>query len=182
MTAATVAAGLELSDAARAALAPDLSAEAGFDALVRAGHHADAVRYTARLLPKPAAVWWGCLCAQQAAPTAADALKPVVAWLRQPSDESRKACRAAAKALGPTRPVGLLAHAAFLSGGNISPADTPAVEPEPHFTGKLVAEAVLAAARGGAKAARLQTYLALAADVYRGANTPGHPAPGERGV
>ncbi len=173
MTAAAVAAGLDLSDAGRAALAPDLSAEAGFDALVRAGLHADAVRYTAKLLPKPAAVWWGCLCAQQADPAAADALKPVVAWLRQPADDTRKACRAAAKALGPTRPAGLLATAAFLSGGNISPVEKPAVEPEPHLTGKLVAEAVLAAARGGDKAARLQAYLALAADVYRGANLPG---------
>ncbi|MFO0850715.1 MAG: hypothetical protein U0871_19485 [Gemmataceae bacterium] len=178
--AADVAAGVDLSDAARALLTPGLSDAAYFDALVKAGLYADGIRYTARLLSTPQAVWWGCLCVWDAAgkavpPAEAAAVEAVVGWLRNPSDETRKACRSAARGAKATAPAALLANAAFLSGGNISTVDKPEVLAEPHLTGAFVANTVLAASRkGGAAgvAGRQRTYLTLAVDVYRGKNTP----------
>ncbi len=178
-TAAEVIGNLELTDAARLLLTPGISAEAFFDVLVKAGEFPDAIRYTARLMSKPQAVWWGCLCVWHAGRPAADtpggaALKAVVEWLQAPDEPHRRAAESAGNAAGPTAPAGMLATAAFMSGGSISVPGQPEVPAEPHFTAALAGSAVLAASRAGPPAGmreRQKTFLALAVDVYRGKNS-----------
>jgi hypothetical protein len=171
--------GLDLSDEARALLRPKISAEVYFDDLIKAGHHADAIRYVARLMPAKRAVWWGCLCTwavarPQPKPAAEDALRAAVAWLLAPTDENRRAAGTAGLNAGPNTPAGMLGSAAFVSEGSMSAPKQPEVLPEPHLPGSLVAGAVITAARqaGAAKTAGLfRQFLALAVDVYRGANS-----------
>jgi hypothetical protein len=175
-----VCAGLELSEAATKLLKPGLTAGEFFDALVRANLLTDAIPYTARLLPKKAAVWWGCLCVWNVARPAPSAkieaaLQSVVKWLRDPSEENRRACDAAAKTVGNNQAAGMLATAAFLSEGSMSLPGQPVVKPEPHFTAKLVGQAVLAASREGRASQmepRQRQFLATAVEVYRGKNLP----------
>ena len=61
-TAASVAEPCRLGDAARALLKDGQPPRAYFQALVGQGLYRDAVQFAAHWLPKPAAVWWGCLC------------------------------------------------------------------------------------------------------------------------
>jgi hypothetical protein len=171
--------GLDLHDESRALLRPGLTAEGYFDELIKAGQVADAVRYVSRLLPAKRSVWWGSLCVwavarPQPKPAAEAALQAVVTWLLTPTDENRRAAGAAGQESGPHTPAGMLASAAFLSEGSMSPPKQPEVLPKPHFTSAMVSGAVLGAARmaGVAKTARLmRQFLALAVDVYRGTNT-----------
>ena len=170
---------LELSEAARKLLVPGIAAEAYFDAMVKAELYPDTIRYTARLLSGPQGVWWGCLCVWHAAKPAggspgAAAVRAAVAWLREPTDAHRRAAGDAGKAAGPADPAGLLGYAAFLSDGSMSPAGQTEVKPPPGAAAVCVANAVLGASRVGpasGTAHRQKTFLGLAVDVYRGANT-----------
>ncbi|HEY8506467.1 MAG TPA: hypothetical protein VIL46_17930 [Gemmataceae bacterium] len=174
-----ICAEFELSEAAAALLKPGQTPEEFFDALLGASLFGDGIAFIARLLPKKQAVWWGCLCVWGAerhaskAPVEA-ALGAIVRWLREPTEENRRAVGDAAREAGPTSAAGMLASAAFLSEGSMSLPGQPEVLPKPHYTGKLVAAAVLAASRKGGAAripARQREFLALAVEVYRGANT-----------
>lgn len=179
MTANEVAEGLDLSPTGAKMAASGMSAENLFDALVKAGEFADAVRVAARLMTKPQAVWWGCLCAwhaERAVPTKTGpaALRAVVTWLREPTDENRRAAGLAAKAKATTA-AAMAANAAFFSGGSLSVPGQKEVPPDPLMTAKFVANAVLAASRSGPANGtrdRQQTYLRLAVEVYQGRNTP----------
>ncbi len=170
--------GLDLSDEAKARLTPGVTSAAYFDALVAAALYPDAIRFTARLMDKPQAVWWGCLCAWHAARGGATdeekaALKAVVVWLRGPTDEARRAAGDAGKAAGGTTPAGMLGYAAFMAEGSMSPPGKPEVPPKPTFTADFVAQAVLGASRKGGAAGvrdRQKTFLTRAVEVIRGTN------------
>jgi hypothetical protein len=177
-TAHEVAGDLELSDDARKLLTPKLGAEAFFDGLVKSALYPDAIRFISRLLTKPQAVWWGCLCVWHTAKPAAGpgeaAVKAAVAWLREPTDPHRRAAGDAGLEAGPASPAGLLGYAVFLSEGSMSPAGQAEVKPGPHVASTCVANAVLAASRTGPPAGtahRQKTFLGLAVDVYRGTNS-----------
>jgi hypothetical protein len=130
-------------------------------------------------MPAKRAAWWGCLCLWTVArpqPKAAAeaALRAVVTWLLTPTDETRRAAAAAGQAAGANTPAGMLGTAAFLCEGSMSAPKQPEVLPEPHLSGTLASGAVLTVARqaGAAKTAGLlRQFLALAVDVYRGANS-----------
>src|SRR5581483_6117015 len=53
----------EISEAARALLQPNMTAERYVSLLVERGEFADAVRFLAHSLPKREAVWWAWFCA-----------------------------------------------------------------------------------------------------------------------
>lgn len=150
--AADIARPLPLSDPARAALAPGLSARQFFDALAAADLAEDAVRFLAAALPKREAVWWGCVCARSAPPwVAADPiqLKALLAaeqWAKDPTEAHRRAAEAAAAAAGADTAPGCLAAAAFWAAGSLTPAGQPPVPPRDDLTGQAVAGAVLLAA------------------------------------
>lgn len=177
-SAAAVAQPITLSEAARRLLRDGQPPGAYFQQLMENGLFRDAVQFSAHLLPKAEAVWWGCLCVWASArpnpaPTHVEALRATVRWLRQPSEENRRAAEAAGRAAGRDTPAGALALAAFWSGGSMSRPGLPEVAPAPHLTAKTVAGAVLMAATQGGPAAveqRYRQFLALAADVDSGKN------------
>lgn len=139
-----------LSDAARALLVDDQSAEA-YVALLSANRlYADGLRFMAHRLPKRAALWWGCLCVweidrPEPSPATSATLQAVVDWIREPSEKHRRAADTAAEVAGLDSPAGALAQAVFLSGGSMSLPGLPAVAPDPLLTAKMVAHAVLLA-------------------------------------
>jgi hypothetical protein len=173
--AADIARPLPLSDPARAALAPALTARQFFDALVAADLPDDAVRFLAAALPKREAVWWGCVCVRSAPALVADPvhLKALVAaeqWVKDPTEANRRAAEAAAEAAGPDNPPGCLASAAFWSGGSLTPAGQPPVPPRDDLTGQAVAGAVLLAAAHdpSATAAARRQFLTVGQQVAAG--------------
>jgi hypothetical protein len=107
-------------------------------------HVPEAVDFLVYALPKREAVWWGCLCVELFLDVAVlreerrQALRSVVRWVMEPTEEHRRATEAPAKVVGPTLPSGSLALAVFESGGSIQPPDRPAIEPHPLATAQGV--------------------------------------------
>lgn len=145
-------------------------------ALIEAGFRAEAVRCYAHALPRREAVWWACMCAQHTAPgdlAEADREAGAAAqiWVRKQSEESRRAAMALADATDFGSPEAWAAVGAFWSGANMAPEGVPPVAPAAHLPGVAVAGAVaLAAVRGdaGRQSARLERFLAAAADIAAG--------------
>jgi hypothetical protein len=148
--AAEVVKPLPLSDAAKAHLTPDSSVRQYLDALLAAGLCDDALRVLALGLPKPEAVWWGCLCVREAVPkpwtvAVEKAVEAAEAWVMDPSDTNRRTAGTAAEAAGWDTAGGCVAGAAWLSGGSLSPPKLPPVQPREDLTGQTLAGALMLA-------------------------------------
>jgi hypothetical protein len=107
--------------------------------LAREGDPADAVEFLARWLPPRQRIWWGCLVLwylyRHEPPAAVEAtLAALVRWVEEPTDENRRAVRAAGDVLGSAHPAGALALAAFWSGGSMSAPHLPEVLPPPDLS------------------------------------------------
>lgn len=120
-------------------------------ALLANKQYITAIDFVAHALPPREAVWWGCLCLQHATGGKLSALdqtacRAAVEWVMQPTEEHRIAAQASAQEAGLGTPAGQLAAAVSQTGGNIAPANAPAVAPAPHGPAKAVALAVKMAA------------------------------------
>jgi len=149
-----------LRDAARPLLRDGLAPGRFLDVLVAHRQHAAAVDFLAHALPAREAIWWGCLCVQQASGSSlsaveAAACKAAVAWVLAPSEENRAPAQAPGEAAGSRTPAGLLAMATTWTGGSLAPITTnpdpkippiPPVPPGPFLPAKAVAGAILLAA------------------------------------
>jgi hypothetical protein len=149
--ASAVCQDIEVDEAARALLAPELAPAAYLRLLIDAAHYVDAVRFLARALPKREATWWACLCARSAlgespAPEVMKALELAEQWVLKPTEEHRRLTYPAAQAAQFGHPASWAAMAAFWSGGSMAPPDVPAVPPADNLTAKAVAGAVMLAA------------------------------------
>jgi len=114
----------------------------------------DAVRFLAHALPKREGVWWAWRSAKVVAgehpPSKIKAsLEATEKWIAQPTDENRRAAKAAADAAQLGTPAGCAGLAAFFSGDSLAPPDVAPVPPGPYLTAKAVAGAVNFAALGG---------------------------------
>src|SRR5438876_187008 len=113
-----------LSDEGKKVLRDNMTPAQALDALVAAKQYVDAVRLLAFGLPKREAVWWACQCARQAVaappPKVAAALASAEKWVKDPTDENRRANQTAAEAAELATPAGCAAMAAFMSGGSIA--------------------------------------------------------------
>lgn len=132
-----------LSAEARALIGDGVAPRQFFERLVDAHMYRDAIRWLPHLLPKPAAVWWGCLCAWEVyrpSPPAAvdDALQAAMRWVVEPSDNHRYAAGATARAAGCGSIAGTLALAVLHSGGSLRPPKLSAYPPQPWRTARLV--------------------------------------------
>ncbi|MGH8430223.1 MAG: DUF6931 family protein [Solimonas sp.] len=137
----------------------------------------EATRLVAHALPAREAVWWACACTRHTAPSGA---KPDIeamlrdaaeTWVRQPTDEHRRAAMKQAETAGFDSAEAWAAVAAFWSGDSMAPLEAPKVPPQPHFTGLAVAGSIaLAAVRGQAsrREARLRQFLVSAKDIAAG--------------
>jgi hypothetical protein len=139
----------------------------------------DATRFLAHALPKREAVWWAVLCVREVVgpsppePVVA-ALRAAEAWVRDPSEENRRAAREAAKAAGTGSPAGLAATAAFQSGGSLGPPDGPEILPSEFATARGVANAItIASLQAPAEKApeRFPSFVARGVEVATGENS-----------
>jgi hypothetical protein len=145
--AAEVCRRYESSPTARSLLRSGQSPQAFFDVLMQQELYDDAVAFLARLLTKPQAVWWGCLCAWDAArpnPSSAvqAALHATLRWLQQPTEEHRRAVEQVARKVGLAKPAGAVAQAAVYAQGSMSPPGLPEVAPPEDLTALTIAGAV----------------------------------------
>jgi hypothetical protein len=149
-SAAEVCGRFALGEEARALLVGPLSPGQFLDLLRKRRLDQDATRMIANALPKREAVWWALSCAREAAgvnpsPASLAALESAQAWVREPSEENRRATLAAAEAAGLGTSSGCAALAAFWSGGSLGPPGTPVVPPAEHLTAHAAAGAVMLA-------------------------------------
>lgn len=181
--AAEVVKPLPLSDAALALLTPEQTVRQFLDALIAVPLRVDALRVLAIALPKPEAVWWGCLCVHRGLakpwkPTAEQAVDATEKWAKSPTDEGRRACGAAAEAAGWDTAAGCLAGAAWLSGGSLSPPKLPPVAPREDLTGQMLAATLLMASAHDPKTcdATQDQFIALGLQVAGGQIKKGEKA------
>jgi hypothetical protein len=177
-TAAEICKHFALGDEARPLLRDDLTPRQYLDLLMDHQHYADAVRFLAHALPKREAVWWACLCGRSVAGSnppleIAAAFQAAETWVRDPSEENRRAALAPAQAAELRTPAGCAAFAAFWSGGSLAPPNVPAVPPGEYLTAHGVAGGVItvAVSAGPDKAPpRFRLFLLQGIDVANGAS------------
>jgi hypothetical protein len=174
----SVASVAELADNAMALIKPNMHPADFVGKLMEQQLYPDAVRFLAHALPKREAVWWAWMSARRSAgenpksPIKAS-LEATERWIAQPSDENRRAAKAAAEAAQLSTAAGCAGLAAFFSGDTLGPADLPAVPPGPYLTAKAVAGAVnMAAMAGEPKQApeKFKSYVAQGLDVAKRLN------------
>jgi hypothetical protein len=124
-------------------LRPEITPRHYFARLLVHNEPGDAVRFQAFSLPKREAVWWACLCLRSVSdpmrkPKQAEALKAVVRWVLDPSEEHRQAAGKAGKVATFGTPVGAIAMSVFFSGGSIMPPDEKEVPPDPTLTANIL--------------------------------------------
>ena len=110
-----------------------------------------AIQFLAFAMPAREAVWWTCICTRSVLPEQLpkpllDAVEAAEAWVRKPSEDTRRAAMARAQGTDFQSPATWAAVAAFWSGGSLSPADLPAVPAAPHLLGMAVSGAITLAA------------------------------------
>lgn len=136
---------MELSEQSSARLRPDMAPLAAVQLLLVAGEAPEALKLLARLLPKRYAVAWLCQCARDQPLAIEDKAGAALAeaWVREPSEENRRAALEFASA-GEYRSLGAwIAAAAGWSGGSLAPATQEvAVPPAEHLTARAVVAAI----------------------------------------
>jgi len=110
----------------------------------------DALRVLAAWLSKRKAVWWGAGCVESACGEhiegQTDLLALGRAWVREPTDENRRAALDAAESADAKLPACWLSRAAGWSGGSLAPPGLAAVPPDEHLTAQALVGALLLAA------------------------------------
>lgn len=124
-------------------LRPDITPRKYFGRLLVHDEPGDAVRFQVNTLPKRKAVWWACLCLRSVVdpmrkPKQAEALKAVVRWVLDPSEEHRRAAGKAGKTATFGTPIGAIAMSVFFSGGSILPPDEKVIPPDPLLTANIL--------------------------------------------
>lgn len=142
---------LKLSDQGRELLEEGQRPADYYDVLTGGGLWEDAIRFLAIWLPRRRAVWWGCRSVLSTGESQLSAAQRAVvdaaaAWAQDPTEEHRRAARAAARAIGGKTPAGWLGMAAFWAEGSIGPPDANDVAAASHLTAQAVAAAINVAA------------------------------------
>jgi hypothetical protein len=150
----SVATVAELGDEALALMKPELHPLDFVAKLMDKRLYPDAVRFVAHALPKREAVWWAWMSARRGAgenapPKIKSSLEATEKWIAQPTDDNRRAAKAAAEAAQLGTAAGCAGLAAFFAGDSLAPPDCPAVPPGPYLTAKAVTGAVIFAAMSG---------------------------------
>ncbi|HET6913102.1 MAG TPA: hypothetical protein VFH71_07140 [Rhodanobacteraceae bacterium] len=135
---------MELSDQASARLRADMAPRAAVQALLDAGEVQEALKLTARLLPKRYVVAWLCQCARDQKLSVEDRAGASLAekWARDPSEENRRAAFEFANAGGYKSLGAWIAASAGWAGGSLAPAKLEVQAPPPEY---LTARAGVAA-------------------------------------
>ena len=121
--------------------------------LVEKQQFPDAVRFLAHVMPKREAVWWAWMCARRAAgeepaPPVQASLQATEKWIKEPTEENRRAAMKAAEEADLKTAAGCAGLAAFFSAGSLAPPHAAVVEPGEFLAAKAVTGAVIFAAVG----------------------------------
>lgn len=149
ITAAQIAERCDLEPAARALLAPELSADDYLAQLISAERWLDAVKFLAQSLPKRDAIRWGVEMLRLTAPPAASDVQifdHLEQWCDEPNDARRRAIMTLAERNQFQSPAAWLAAAAFWSEGSMLAPDLPEVPADAGLTGRTIGTALTAAA------------------------------------
>lgn len=160
---AAVCADAEMEEEALALLEEADAVPAFLDRLCEEGHHADAVAFLAHALPPRQAVGWAWVCAKEAMgddPPAevAESLEVTRAWIKEPSDEVRRAAFDAADRAGMATPAGAAGLAAFFCGDSLAPPDSEPAPPPEGLAGRTVAGCVHMSAAWGEPEETMDRY------------------------
>ncbi|MBP0590314.1 hypothetical protein J8I87_11450 [Paraburkholderia sp. LEh10] len=135
---------MRLSIRAQACLRPSMVSRAAVQALLDAGHCADALSLLGRLLPRRYAVAWACQCGRRQTLDEHDrgGLALAQAWVRDPVEAHRAAALAFAK-MHRYQTIGAwTAAAAGWTGGNLNPDHERPTPPPDHLTAIAATAAV----------------------------------------
>ena len=115
--------------------------------LLRSETPEDAVTFASYILPHRHCVWWGHECLRQLEPLLSDddqqMLALAVAWVREPSEETRCAAMDAGMEIVNKTPGTWIALGAGWSGGSMSPPKYQPVPPPSFLTARAVNAGVL---------------------------------------
>jgi hypothetical protein len=154
-TAAEICEKCQLAAETMALLEEGMTPQAFLGTLIDAGIHDDSIKFLAQALPKREAVAWAEACAREAAgerPPDLDAqcLAAVAYWLKDPTEENRRAAMDLADDGGYSTPAATAAAAAGWTGGSMGPAEYDDVLPPENLAGTMVSSTVLLASYAGA--------------------------------
>lgn len=114
--------------------------------LARGVDPSPAMLFTAMMLPKREAIWWGCLCLRGlrlADPKLREGIEVAEAWVRKPDEDERRAAGLLAESHNFDGPGAWIAFAAFTTGGSLAPAGLQAVPPPADTAGRSVFAALM---------------------------------------
>ncbi|QDU61303.1 hypothetical protein Pan216_21580 [Planctomycetes bacterium Pan216] len=136
-----------LSDDAQRLLAPVPTVDAAIPRLLEWELYSDALGLTAFFLTTRPAVWWGCVClgdllGPEIPEEEAEPIRAAMAWVANPSEATRREAGQAGKEAGLGTATGLVAMAAFWSGGSMSEPHLPEVLPKPYQANRAVSGAM----------------------------------------
>jgi hypothetical protein len=154
MTAAKICSLLDLSEESEQLLLPEHTPEAFVDTLIEHEQFADAISVLAFYLPKHQAVVWAHRCVQELlgsefSPDEQAVMKVSQEWIDDPSEDNRRAAKAAAEENGFQSVPCWVALAAFWSNGSLAPPDLPEVPPDARLTSQGVSAALVMTATHG---------------------------------
>ena len=141
---------VDLSEQAQGLLDDTIEVVPYVDKLTEEKLLVDALRVLAAWLSKRKAISWGADCVESACgdrlPAQADLLGRVRTWVREPTEENRRAALDKAETADTKLPACWLARAAGWSGGSLAPAGLPVVPPDEQLTARALMGAFLLAA------------------------------------
>jgi hypothetical protein len=110
-----------------------------------------AIALLAHALPTREAVWWAWSCARDTCgedppPEIGASVAATGHWIKDPTDENRRAAYAAAQEADMGTAVGCAGAAAFFAGDTLGPADQAPVPPEEYMAAKAIFGSLLLAA------------------------------------
>ena len=137
-----------VSDAAKALVTEQSTPASYLDSLEKAELYQDAIRFLAYKLPTGAGVKWASVCIRELSSPESkkekDApLDAADAWVKTPSDPTRRATKDAADNVKKSGPSKLVAMAVFMSGGSMTPPGSPETPPPPYVAQKMIAGSIL---------------------------------------
>ena len=151
-TAAEVCRRYEPDEEAMSSLQEGIGPTPFLDALAERGLWSEAIKFLSQALPKRDAITWASQCVRDGSksdlpPRSVAALDAVDAWLKDSTDDHRRAAQAAAEQAGAGTPAGCVAFGVFFSGGSLGPKTLEhAIPPADELTGKALAGALMLAA------------------------------------
>jgi phosphopantetheinyl transferase (holo-ACP synthase) len=147
MTTKEIGEAANLSASAHGLLREDSTPESFLAALQKRELYEDAVSFWAHKLTAADGVKWALACIRELESPEQktrknESLVAADRWVLAPGDDTRWAAKEAADKATDTTPADILAHGIFLSGGSVTPPQSPEVQPPPYAAQKLISGSV----------------------------------------